>query len=755
VDDASDAAATVGEPLDFDNFEPWPSVDVPLTLTVGVAGVTSITVVGTAIQILGPSTAFLQSGPRWLGGTLITLDGQSTYTLWNRPTPIAGGLQMRTVENMGAPSPTTVFIEEPIVANQPNPFLVGPDSFGVIYAMGDPLRPGFVSVSKQYAPDMTANNVLDLTPPSEPMMGGQVIDGITALASSARWWQLQQPGFTTATQWLKVEIPAGRGLAAPYGHCTDGKFIYFWANDGIYAMIMGFPAQSLTDADIGNIFPHDGIAGQDITYNGSTVYAPAYRCSEEFRLTIANNMLRAHYVDSNDNRRTLIFDMSLGSDGNARNAWSVENYNDPITISHEPEQPLDDCGPTCTNFTLGGGAVAMKARVAIELLDYGIGSNGTPTDTTFKRSSFRLDMTMYPPGTSFTFETTYYNNTGSNQVAYILDSTNTIVQTLTFPNSGSITITRYSGFANTWTPASDTYRIKIPGIAGVDNQLSIYTLRLVADPQGTVGTVEIPLTSYFGRTALDQTAGGGDIFRTTSTTFVECGQPGSLWTYHAAEWATITNVRFSAVLAYEQVFAETAGAVLQLWDLTALAEVTHVTVNTPGFESPLYADIDIAPASLTDGHQYTIRLKSLDTVFAANAFLHKSRLVLQMNPWNRSLIMLRVDKGQGSSVDVEARMITPAGASYPAWSGTVIAEFIGLTGTPGTKSYVYDASAADSGTAGSNITGANVTQAASKSLQRTADFSANYTANHRIMGNNDIAGVTLTQTFLIFPLVRI
>ena len=375
VDDASDAAATVGEPLDFDNFEPWPTVDVPLTLTIGVAGVTAINVVGTAIQVFGPSTAFLQSGPRWLGGTLITLDGQSTYTLWNRPTPIAGGLQFRTVENMGAPTPGTVFIEEPIVANQPNPFLVGPDSFGVIYAMGDPLRPGFVSVSKQYAPDMTGNNVLDLTPPSESMMGGQVIDGITALASSERWWQIQQPGFTTATQWLKVEIPAGRGLAAPFGHCTDGKLIYFVAKDGIYAMIMGFPAQSLTDADIGNLFPHDGIPGQNTVYNGQTFYAPSYAYVAQFRLSIINNMLRFHHYDSNGVSRCLRLDLSLMSDGNQRLAWSQDQYHDPMTSSYEPEQPPGALQSIGTSYSQGYLADSTgKVYTETDLAN----DNGTP-----------------------------------------------------------------------------------------------------------------------------------------------------------------------------------------------------------------------------------------------------------------------------------------------------------------------------------------------------------------------------------------
>lgn len=338
VDNTVDSAALAGELLDFDNFEPWPSVDVPFTGTVGDGNITNVTVYGTAVKVLG--TTFPTTIAKWLPGTLITLDGQLTYTLWSRPISILGGYLFRIIESAGAPTVTTLFVNEPNVANQIVPYLWGPDANGVIFGVGDPLRPGFLYSAKQFAPDMSPNNAYDVCAPSEPLMGGEVVDGLALVASSKRWWMIQQ-AFGTAKRWQLVETPAGRGLAAPLGHCTDGKRVYFWAKDGIMAMIPGVPAQSLTDMDLQNLFPNDGVTGQNVTYGPYTFYAPEYKYAALFRLTVVNSILRVHYRDTSGFARTLVLDMSDDSTGKPRMAWSLEVYPETMQIlnSYQPEQP--------------------------------------------------------------------------------------------------------------------------------------------------------------------------------------------------------------------------------------------------------------------------------------------------------------------------------------------------------------------------------------------------------------------------------
>jgi hypothetical protein len=331
-DNSFDAAAFAGSELEFDNFEPWPTVDVPWHPTD-----LSITVIGTIINFVG--TDFPPSINRWLAGTLITLNLNQTFTLWRRPVLITGGWQIEILECAGAITNPDTFVAEPIVANQPLPYVFGPDANGVVWACGDTFRPGTFQGSKPNAPDATPNNAYDLTPPSEPLLGGQVVDGFPLIASSKRWWQCQPSGNPVSPN--PVEMPTGRGLAAPYAHTTDGKMVYFWAKDGIMAMVPNQVAQFLTN-DIANLFPQGetGIThGFDIEYAEYTIWAPEYKYASSFRLSVMNNILRAHYRDCSNTARTLVCDMTPDDQGQLIARWSVDDYNDPITTSFQPVQP--------------------------------------------------------------------------------------------------------------------------------------------------------------------------------------------------------------------------------------------------------------------------------------------------------------------------------------------------------------------------------------------------------------------------------
>jgi hypothetical protein len=365
VDNALDSAALGSDELQFDNFEPWPSVDVPFIAAVG-GNVTSITVIGTAIIVMASGSSFPASTLRWLPGTLITLDGAYTYTLWARPQAIAGGVLFRTLENASAPTVTTMIVNEPLVANQNLPYMWGPDAGGIVYASGDPLKPGTFYSSKPNNPDSAPDTAYDLTPPSEPLLGGEIVDGLSLTASSKRWWQLQ-PALGTPQGFVPVETPAGRGLAAPFGHCTDGKMIYFVSTDGVYAMVPGLAAQSLTDMDLSVIFPNDGVdIGRDITYGPDSVYAPDYQYSAQFRLAIINSILRFHYFDRSGFARTLVCDLRLDTAGKPRGAWSVDVYHDSITNSYQPRQPAGTTASVASSFSQGYLSDA-NGKVWIEL----------------------------------------------------------------------------------------------------------------------------------------------------------------------------------------------------------------------------------------------------------------------------------------------------------------------------------------------------------------------------------------------------
>src|SRR5208282_1985539 len=150
-----------------------------------------------------------------------------------------------------------------------------------------------------------------------------------------------------------VQQPIPRGLAAPYGHCTDGRTLYWWAKDGIWSSSEG----SLTDADLYSLFPHEGVVGNDYIYaaTGQPVRAPDYSQAGSFRLVYANYYLYALYKDTTESHayNVLVYDTR-------RKAWSVDVYSgfaDPYVISvravtafYHPEQQAGTLVTSGTRF---------------------------------------------------------------------------------------------------------------------------------------------------------------------------------------------------------------------------------------------------------------------------------------------------------------------------------------------------------------------------------------------------------------------
>jgi hypothetical protein len=320
IDNYDDDAASEGEELEEDNLEPWPTIDVPLSV---VSGSTSI--VGTTAFV---PMAAASNVLRYLPGNLVQLGGINVYTLRTRPTLISGAYVLfQFVENAGVQSGVPVTIYEPAMARQFLPYMAGPDAAGTVFAWGDPLRPGTVSFAKNYAPDAAPDSYnIEVTPPSEPMLAGEVIDGLFYSATPERWWAWY-PQDNPLQRYSLIQQPIDRGCVAPFGHCNDGKSLYWWAKDGIWSSSKG----SLTDADLYNIFPHEGLAGQNVTYAGFTVYAPDYSRAGTFRLAYCNGYLYATYQDTTGMLRALVLDLK-------RMAWMPDVYASPPTVFCALEQ---------------------------------------------------------------------------------------------------------------------------------------------------------------------------------------------------------------------------------------------------------------------------------------------------------------------------------------------------------------------------------------------------------------------------------
>lgn len=363
VDNYYDDAATAGSLISIDNTEPWPSIGTPfnasnanwsfnvfgnqlvLSLTSGSPPQPQLVtqwLPGTLVQL-----GIISTGPPALGGLAL---GGEAFTLRYRPTVLSANNYLFVFEEcIGSLAPTSMFVLESNIANQPLPYTWGPNAYGDFFGVGGALRPGVVQWAKSYQPDASpTKNTLDLCPPSEPLLGGATLGGSDIVASSSRWWSLYfQQGGTNRYQ--PVEIAVGRRLASPYGKCVYGGSLYFWATDCI-AHTAGQAAVSLTDEDLFNLFPHGGILGKNIVRGPVTFYAPDYSRAAHFRLGVREGILYASYQDTDGNRRMLVGEIKAEGV-----AWSSDVYADAMSAVYAVEQP----DGTLTNSPTSYAAVVM------------------------------------------------------------------------------------------------------------------------------------------------------------------------------------------------------------------------------------------------------------------------------------------------------------------------------------------------------------------------------------------------------------
>lgn len=323
--------------LEFDNFEPFPSIDLPRKGLVSVAS-------GIVTWVSGD-----QFNVRWLPGTIIII-GTVAYTLNTRPTSvtqltasstdIVGGI----VESVVPPDGQNLIYEisEPILAAQPLAYLWGPtDNVSFFFGVGDPLRPGTLYWSKGNNPDSAPDtNQQDVTSPSEPLINGCIVNGYGWVASSERAW-LIVPNFfnalatvtgTEGSTWTLQLSSLQRGLYMPRCIAVDGGGnVFFRAKDGIFVSPGGQGGKSITD-DIYNLFPHEGKPGTAVTIGAFTIFPPDDTLPQLQKMNVANGYLYYDFRDTNGANATLVFDIAAGG-------WVVDVYQHPVSVHSLEEGP--------------------------------------------------------------------------------------------------------------------------------------------------------------------------------------------------------------------------------------------------------------------------------------------------------------------------------------------------------------------------------------------------------------------------------
>ena len=316
--------------LELDNYEPFPSIDLPRKGTVNVANGGVIWQSGDTFNV------------RWLPGTIIIV-GTTAYTLDKRPTStttltctnvdIVNGIETVVVP----PDATGVNYEisEPILAAQPLPYTWGPtDNAAFEFGCGDPLRPGTLYWTKgndfDSAPD---TNQADITSPTDALINGVWVTGFGIVFSADHRWTIWPNYFnalatvegTSGATWTFQGPEGTRGLYIPRALATDGTRVFFRAKDGIYLTAGGGEDKSITDEDLYNLFPHEGMVPQTVSIAGNTIYPPDDTQPNSQRFACATGFLYYNYLGTDGNPHTLVYDILAG-------AWVWDVYQYPATV---------------------------------------------------------------------------------------------------------------------------------------------------------------------------------------------------------------------------------------------------------------------------------------------------------------------------------------------------------------------------------------------------------------------------------------
>lgn len=415
VDTLNDLAALGNPLLQFDNYEPFPSIGLPLG---GTASVAAGTIAGT-MQMT--STAGSALPLNLLPGTLVIL-GTTAYTTYNRPTS-ATAVTLVLPAGQSIPSPATGLvweIQEPDLAATPSPAIWGPtpDSGGGSFYFGlDPINRGDLLWSNGNNFDSAGQgNRMTITSGSEFLLNGTITAELSTVFSTERFW-LIYPNFANVSilltgvqgsQWTPVQSASTRGLYMPYALDALGVMIAWRAKDCIAVSMGGAPEKSITDS-IYNLFPHGGTLPSPITLGGITIYPPDDTKPLAQTIKIAPGYIFYNYQDSTGTQRTLVYDVE--ADG-----WSVDAYTPPVNCHLWAVGPVKDLLTGCSDGTVrqlitggtetgaaivgtrsenGGDSRALK-RIG-DVFFKALITNFNPVTVALWKSRFTVAMTGFSP----------------------------------------------------------------------------------------------------------------------------------------------------------------------------------------------------------------------------------------------------------------------------------------------------------------------------------------------------------------------
>lgn len=325
VDELTDLAAAGNQILQFDNFEPVPSIDLPRAGIVNVSGNVITWVSGDHFNI------------RWLAGTIILIGSptQLAYSAVRRPSSTTSWDFSDSETSVPDGTNLVYNIAEPILAAQPLAYLFGPtDNINFAFGVGDPLRPGTLYWSKGSNLDAWPDtNQADVTDPSETLVNGAMTEGLASLFSIKRGWVVEPNFFnalatvtgTEGSTWTNQATAINRGLFIPRCLVVEGgSNVFVRVDDGIIVSPGGQGAKSVTDDTLYPLFAHEGSTPVSVVRNGITIVPPNDSLPQGQKFSQNNGYMVWDYIGIDANPHSLLFDI-----GNM--AWCWDMYDVAVT----------------------------------------------------------------------------------------------------------------------------------------------------------------------------------------------------------------------------------------------------------------------------------------------------------------------------------------------------------------------------------------------------------------------------------------
>lgn len=199
----------------------------------------------------------------------ITTDGGVTWQDQGTYAPFLNGLVTQVnIPDIPDAVGAQYYIATPTLAAQQLPFVWGPtDNVNFAFGVGDKLRPGVMYWYEGNNLDAAPQtNQEDITDPNESLINGAMAGGKGVVFSEKRAWMIL-PNFFNAeatsegvsgSTWSLQGCDIDRGLYMPWCVAIDGfGNVFFRVKDGIHFSPSGNASKSITDDDLYPLFPHE------------------------------------------------------------------------------------------------------------------------------------------------------------------------------------------------------------------------------------------------------------------------------------------------------------------------------------------------------------------------------------------------------------------------------------------------------------------------------------------------------------------